>query len=109
MIGSVGFVLLRRVLGLLGIGPAPDAKDVEITVLRHQLMVVRRQIPAQVHPLGSSGAGDAGEAAAAGALVGVPGHAGHAAAVAPGPGAASLRSGDWNGPGAPMRPSRLVP
>jgi hypothetical protein len=44
VIGSVGFVLLRRVLGLLGIGPAPDAKDVEIAVLRHQLMVVRRQV-----------------------------------------------------------------
>ena len=33
VIGSVGFVLVRRVLGLLGIGPAPDAKDVEIAVL----------------------------------------------------------------------------
>ena len=36
--------MLRRVLELLGIGPAPDAKDVEIAVLRHQLMVVRRQV-----------------------------------------------------------------
>jgi putative transposase len=44
VIGSVGFVLLRRVLGLLGLGPAPDAKDVEIAVLRHQLMVLRRQV-----------------------------------------------------------------
>ena len=44
MIGSVGFVLLRRVLGLLGIGPTPDAKDVEIAVLRHQLTVLRRQV-----------------------------------------------------------------
>jgi hypothetical protein len=35
VIGSVGFVLLRRVLGRLGIGPTPDAKDVEIAVLRH--------------------------------------------------------------------------
>jgi hypothetical protein len=31
-------------LGLVGVGPAPDAKDVEIAVLRHQLMVVRRQV-----------------------------------------------------------------
>jgi putative transposase len=44
VIGSVGFVLVRRVLGLLRIGPAPDAKDVEIAVLRHQLMVLRRQV-----------------------------------------------------------------
>jgi transposase InsO family protein len=44
VIGSVGFVLLRRVLGLLGLGPAPDAKDMEIAVLRHQLMVLRRQV-----------------------------------------------------------------
>jgi putative transposase len=44
VIGSVGFVLLRRVLGLLGIGPAADSKDVEIAVLRHQLMVLRRQV-----------------------------------------------------------------
>jgi putative transposase len=44
VIGSVGFVLLRRVLGLLGVGPVPDAQDVEIAVLRHQLMVVRRQV-----------------------------------------------------------------
>jgi hypothetical protein len=44
VIGSVGSVLLRRVFGLLGFGPAPDAKDVEIAVLRHQLPVLRRQV-----------------------------------------------------------------
>jgi hypothetical protein len=38
------FVIVRRVLGLAGLGPAPDATDVEIAVLRHQLMVVRRQV-----------------------------------------------------------------
>jgi hypothetical protein len=36
-------VLLRRIVGMVGCGPAPDAKDVEIAVLRHQLAVVRRQ------------------------------------------------------------------
>jgi hypothetical protein len=41
---TLAFVILRRFLGLLGLGPAPDAKDVEIAVLRHQLMVVRRQV-----------------------------------------------------------------
>jgi hypothetical protein len=44
VIASVRLVLLRRALGLLGIGPTPDAKDVEIAVLRHQLMVLRRQV-----------------------------------------------------------------
>ena len=35
---------LRQVLGLVGLGPSPDAKDVEIAVLRHQLVVLRRQV-----------------------------------------------------------------
>ena len=42
---TLAFVIVRRVLGLVGLGPAADAKDVEIAVLRHQLMVVRRQVP----------------------------------------------------------------
>jgi hypothetical protein len=33
-----------RVVGLIGCGSAPDARDVEIAVLRHQLMVLRRQV-----------------------------------------------------------------
>ena len=37
-------MVVRRVLGLVGLGSTPDAKDIEIAVLRHQLMVVRRQI-----------------------------------------------------------------
>ena len=40
----MAFVIVRRVLGLIGLAPAPDAKDIEIAVLRHQLMVVRRQV-----------------------------------------------------------------
>jgi hypothetical protein len=32
---TLGFVVLRRLLGLVGLGPAPDTKDVEIAVLRH--------------------------------------------------------------------------
>jgi hypothetical protein len=40
---TVAYVIVRRVLGLVGVGPAPDAKDIEIAVLRHQLMVLRRQ------------------------------------------------------------------
>jgi hypothetical protein len=41
---ALGFLVVRRVPGLVGFGPALDAKDVEIAVLRHQLMVLRRQV-----------------------------------------------------------------
>jgi hypothetical protein len=44
VVRTLAFVILRRVLGLVGLGPTPDARDVEIAVLRHQLMVVRRQV-----------------------------------------------------------------
>jgi transposase InsO family protein len=44
VVRMLAFVIARRVLGLVGLGPTPDAKDVEIAVLRHQLMVVRRQV-----------------------------------------------------------------
>ncbi len=38
---SLTFLLVRRLLRLLGLGPALDQKDVEIAVLRHQLEVLR--------------------------------------------------------------------
>ena len=44
VVRTLAFVIVRRVLGLVGLGSAPDAKDIEIAVLRHQLMVVRRQM-----------------------------------------------------------------
>src|SRR3954451_20081578 len=44
VIRTVAFVVVRWVLGLVGLGSAPDAKDIEIAELRHQLMVLRRQV-----------------------------------------------------------------
>jgi hypothetical protein len=31
------FLVARRILGLVGLGPRPDDKDIEIAILRHQL------------------------------------------------------------------------
>jgi putative transposase len=42
---TVAFMIVRQVLGLVRCGPSPDAKDVEIPVLRHQLLVLRRSVP----------------------------------------------------------------
>ena len=44
MVSTLVFLLVRRVLGLVGLGPKPDAKDVEIAVLRHQLALLHRQV-----------------------------------------------------------------
>jgi len=44
VVRTLAFVIVRRMLGLVGLGPTPDAKDVEIAVLRHQLMVLGRQV-----------------------------------------------------------------
>src|SRR4051794_34763399 len=44
VVRTVAFMVLRQVLSLIGLGPSPDAKDVEIAVLRHQLLVLRRQV-----------------------------------------------------------------
>jgi hypothetical protein len=45
VVRTLGFFVLRRLLGLLRVGTSHDAKDIEIAVLRHQLAVVRRQVP----------------------------------------------------------------
>jgi putative transposase len=44
VVRTPALVIVRRVLGLVGLRPTPDAKGVEIAVLRHQLMVLRRQV-----------------------------------------------------------------
>jgi putative transposase len=44
VVRTLGWVVLRRLVGLVGLGPGPDAKDVEIAVLRRQLTVLHRQV-----------------------------------------------------------------
>jgi len=41
---QITFLIVRRVLGLLRLGPAPDEKDIDIAVLRRQLAMRRRQV-----------------------------------------------------------------
>jgi transposase len=43
VVRSLAFMVVRQVLSLIGLGPSPDAKDVEIAV-RHQLLVLGRQV-----------------------------------------------------------------
>jgi hypothetical protein len=45
MVGrTLVFLIVRRVLGAVGLGRSPDQKDVEIAVLRHQVAVLKRQV-----------------------------------------------------------------
>jgi putative transposase len=44
VVRTLAFMIVRRVLGLVGLGPSADAKDVEIAVRRHQRLVIRRQV-----------------------------------------------------------------
>src|SRR5256885_15325699 len=44
VVRTLAFMVVRQVLALVRLGPSPDAKDVEIAVLRHQLAVLRGQV-----------------------------------------------------------------
>jgi len=71
-------------LGVLGCGPTPDAKDVEIAVLRHQLAVLRRQVARpRYRPADRMVLATLAKLLPRGAVAGVRGHASDVAALAP--------------------------
>jgi putative transposase len=47
VVHTIALMIVRRVLGVLGCGPTPNADAVEIAVLRHQLAVLHCRVP---HP-----------------------------------------------------------
>jgi len=49
VVRTLAFVVVRQILALVGLGPSPNTKDVEIAVLRHQLAVLRRQVARGSH------------------------------------------------------------
>jgi hypothetical protein len=53
VVRTLGFLIVRWGLGFVGLGPAPDDKDVEIAVPRYQLLVLPRQAarPATRQPM----------------------------------------------------------
>ena len=44
VVRTVALMALRRLLGVLGLDPTPNADEVKIAVLRHQLGVLQRQV-----------------------------------------------------------------
>jgi hypothetical protein len=82
---QITFLIVRRLLDLLRLGPTPDEKDVEIDVLRHQSAVLRRQVARpRYSPTDWALLATLARAAQPGAVGSLPRHAGHAAALAPG-------------------------
>jgi hypothetical protein len=91
MSSTLVFLLVRRVLGLVGLGPKPHDKDVEIAVLGHQLAVLHRQVACPRYaPTDRLVLATLARILPRGALVGVPRHAGDAVALASGARATSM-------------------
>jgi putative transposase len=80
---TLAFVVVRQVLVLVGLGPSPDTKDVEIAVLRHQLAVLHRQAAGPVIRLAIGWASQPWRSCCPRSLADVLGHPVHSASLAP--------------------------
>ena len=83
MTSTIVFLFVRHVLRLVGLGPKPDDKDVEIAVLRHRLAVLHRQVARPRYaPTDRLVLATLARLLPREPLVGVPGHPGNTDAMA---------------------------
>jgi uncharacterized protein len=65
VIRTLALMIARQILDIVGLGSAPEAKDVGIAVLRHQLLVCRQQVARPRYtPAGRMGPHSVGDVAA---------------------------------------------
>ena len=82
VVRALAFVVVQRVVGLVGLGPSSDDKDVEIAVLRHQLLVLRRRVARPRYtPADRTVLAGPGEGIASAPLADLPRHALYLAAL----------------------------
>jgi hypothetical protein len=90
MASTLVFLVVRRVLRLVGLGPTPDDKGGDRRPAPPVGSAAPPGCPPPLRTDRSPGPGHVGQAVASGALVGVPGDAGDAVALAPGVRATSM-------------------
>jgi putative transposase len=84
VVRTLAFLVLRRILSMVGGGRTLDAKDVEIAVLRHQLAVLRRhEARPRCTAVDRMVLAVLAKAAPTGSVEGLPGHPVDAVALAP--------------------------
>jgi len=85
VVHTIALLIVRRVLGVQGWGPTPNADAVEIAVLRHQVAVLHRQVVRpQYYPADRMVSAALAKLLPPGAVGGLAGHARDVVALASG-------------------------